>query len=72
MVTTIVPSVTQEQWNFFPYPLCSSSSGDSPRDISSLLSGEGLDEVEQGELLLLLWYSFLLARLHEIALSVHE
>jgi hypothetical protein len=50
MVTTILPSVTQEQWNYFPFRLFSSSSGDSPRDISSILSGEGLDEVEQGEL----------------------
>jgi hypothetical protein len=25
------------------------SSGDSPRNLSSILSGEGLDEVERGE-----------------------
>jgi hypothetical protein len=55
MVTTILHSVTQEQWNYFLYRLFSSSSGDSPRDISAILSGEGFDEVEQGELPLLLW-----------------
>jgi hypothetical protein len=36
-------------------PLFSSTSGDSPRNISSILSGEGFDEVERGELPLVLW-----------------
>ena len=34
---------------FLLKPLFSSTSGDSPRNISSILSGEGFDEVERGE-----------------------
>jgi hypothetical protein len=49
IVTTIRPSVTQEQWLIPAKPLFSSTSGDSPRNISSILSGEGFDEVERGE-----------------------
>ncbi len=49
IVTTIRPSVTQEQWLIPAKPLFSSTSGDSPRNISSILSGEGFDAVERGE-----------------------
>jgi hypothetical protein len=45
VVTTICLSVTQEQWLISANRLFSSTSGDSPRNISSILSGEGFDEM---------------------------
>jgi hypothetical protein len=47
--TTICTPVTQELWRPAPEPLCSLTSGDSPKAFSSILSGEGLDETERGE-----------------------
>jgi hypothetical protein len=48
-VTRIHHSVTQGLWRISADALFSSTSGDSSSNISSILSGEGLDEVEQEE-----------------------
>jgi hypothetical protein len=38
-------TVTEERWLIFSNPLFSGTSGGSAQPISSILSGEGLDEI---------------------------
>jgi hypothetical protein len=45
VITTVGVTVTEERWLIFSNPLSSRTGGDSAQAISSLLSGERLDEV---------------------------
>jgi hypothetical protein len=44
-ITTMGGIVTEERWLIFSNPLCSRTSGGSAHAISSILSGEGFDEI---------------------------
>jgi hypothetical protein len=45
LITTMGGIVTEERWLIFSNPLCSRTSGGSAQAISSILSGEGFDEI---------------------------